>query len=120
MQVFSTLVSLALLASIGVATPGSIPQGQDLVGRDGFTTVAAPSVAGTDEAGPFQGELIEDDLIGEDEDFYYYGDFAAIFNGAKPKPKDKCPKKCGKGKHCCPRHFCHASAGKEGKCLGGK
>ncbi|KAJ0414434.1 hypothetical protein BJY00DRAFT_318785 [Aspergillus carlsbadensis] len=121
MHVFSTLLSLALLVAVGNAATGKRDVGR--ASRKEFTTVAAPIAVITDGAG-VQRELVEpslteEDLIAEDEDFYYYADIADIFNGGKPKPKDKCPKKCGQGEHCCPRHFCQASAGKKGRCLGG-
>ncbi|KAL3454475.1 hypothetical protein BJX65DRAFT_301116 [Aspergillus insuetus] len=122
MHVVSTLLSLALLAAVGDAATGKRNIG--VASRQGFTTVTAPISVLTDVAGIqrelVEPSLIEEDLLAEDEDFYYYADITEIFNGGKPKPKDKCPKKCGKGKHCCPRHFCQASAGKTGRCLGGK
>ncbi|OJJ59965.1 hypothetical protein ASPSYDRAFT_88856 [Aspergillus sydowii CBS 593.65] len=53
------------------------------------------------------------DVVAEDDDYWYLEARAAVDvldelsgRNEKRKPKNKCPKKCGNGKHCCYEHFC--------------
>ncbi|KAL4922912.1 hypothetical protein BDW62DRAFT_196919 [Aspergillus aurantiobrunneus] len=57
--------------------------------------------------------LISRDVVHEDDDYWYLEARAAVdvleeLTGEteQKRAKNKCPKKCGGGKHCCSNHFC--------------
>ncbi|KAL4787321.1 hypothetical protein BJX76DRAFT_354267 [Aspergillus varians] len=51
------------------------------------------------------------DVVAEDVSFHYW--YLEARATEQKKPKNKCPKKCGGGKHCCAHQFCQPP-----RCLG--